>query len=341
MKNRIFTLLAAPGILVLCLVACNQEEEEEFKFEDVIAFTREGKIHIMNPDGSNVTLLGNGGTSPTDNGDGYYYVHHMAWSPNGRMIAYSTQDGSGIYTMSMDGFEVKKVVAIASAAEPTWSSDGRSLAFTQYNFPSYCIKEISTCFNICRIFIGSLNGPDITSTNLEVDTLSWWPVYDMLPRQAFDMHPDWSPDNKKIIFSSDRATILDIEGVHDIYTMNRDGSEVSRLTDSDVQKFHPVWSPDGKKIAFEGRGNGNNSSSIYVMNADGSGLFQVTHNLSPGGHYPTWSPDGSRLAFASDHDGNREIYVIKIDGTGLRRITNDPRADQFPAWSPGRLKMTD
>ncbi|MEX1239759.1 MAG: hypothetical protein WEB30_08580 [Cyclobacteriaceae bacterium] len=67
------------------------------------------------------------------------------------------------------------------------------------------------------------------------------------------------------------------------------------------------------------------------MNADGSDLFQVTHNF---GHSPTWSPDGTRLAFESDHDGNSEIYVINIDGNGLKRLTNDPREDRFPAWSP-------
>lgn len=54
--------------------------------------------------------------------------------------------------------------------------------------------------------------------------------------------------------------------------------------------------------------------------------------------YPAWSPDGERLAFASDRDGNQEIYVVRRDGSDLRRITDSPRDDLFPAWtSDGRI----
>lgn len=301
-----------------------------FLREDKI--TQENKIYVMNPDGSNVRLLGDGGIA--GNGDADYNIYDLAWSPDGRMIAYSTS--AGIKTMNLDGFEVKKVVALENPRGPTWSPDGSSLAF-YYGFSSYFVAELSASFLTYRIFIASLNGSGITSTNLVVDTLTWWPMYDTLPRNGFDWHPDWSGDGKKIVFCSDRASIWDTQGVYDIYTMNPDGSEVTRLTDSNVHKSSPKWSPDGEKIAFNGGGDANISCSIYVMNADGSDLFQVTHNLSQNSHNPTWSPDGTRLAFVSDHDGNSEIYVINIDGTGLKRLTNDPRADKFPAWSRGKL----
>ena len=47
-----------------------------------------------------------------------------------------------------------------------------------------------------------------------------------------------------------------------------------------------------------------------------------------------WSPDGTKIAFASDRDGNSEIYAMNADGTGVRRVTEDPSEDLEPAWSP-------
>jgi TolB protein len=49
---------------------------------------------------------------------------------------------------------------------------------------------------------------------------------------------------------------------------------------------------------------------------------------------PSWSPDGQRIAFSSERDGNLEIYVINIDGSGLTRLTDHPGDDSSPAWSP-------
>jgi Tol biopolymer transport system component len=303
--------------LLFWMTGCS---DEKFISTDVIAFTREGKIHVMNPDGSNVRLL---------RAEGY----DMAWSSDGLMIAYSAENS--IYTMEADGSEVKKMALEPtwSPQEPTWSPDGSSLAFTYLNFPSFCFP-INHCYNIARIFIASSNGLGISPTNLVVDTLQQF--------QVVEMNPDWSPDGKRIVFCSSRARTLEIPNSWkpNLYIMNPDGTEVTRLTESFYEDANPVWSPDGKKIAFDRRGNANESWSIYVVNADGSDLFQVTHNLMHDryyGHSPTWSPDGTRLAFVSDHDGNGEIYVINIDGTGLKRLTNDPGEDAYPAWSPGKI----
>ena len=92
----------------------------------------------------------------------------------------------------------------------------------------------------------------------------------------------------------------------------------------------PAWSRDGSRLAFDSNRGGN--YDIYVMNADGSGLFQVTHS-SADDIFPTWSPDGSRLAFLSSRDGNWEVYVINLDGSGATNLTNDPAEDFSPAWS--------
>jgi hypothetical protein len=72
---------------------------------------------------------------------------------------------------------------------------------------------------------------------------------------------------------------------------------------------------------------------IYVMNADGGGVFRVTSN-SAEDSAPTWSPDGGRLAFETTRDGQSEIYVTNLDGSGVVRLTANPANDSSPAWSP-------
>jgi Tol biopolymer transport system component len=119
---------------------------------------------------------------------------------------------------------------------------------------------------------------------------------------------------------------------NDIYRMNADGSDVTRLTVTQSSNLDPAWSPDGRRIAFSSRPPAGDEE-IWVMNADGTGLQQLT--FSPGGDVtPSWSKDGSRIAFVSHRDGNPEIYVMNADGTGATRITDSPGADQGPMWSP-------
>ena len=75
------------------------------------------------------------------------------------------------------------------------------------------------------------------------------------------------------------------------------------------------------------------TSSINVMNADGSGQTRLTNNAA-GDYYPAWSPDGARIAFVSTRDGNRQIYVMNADGSNQTRLTFVSSVDDDPSWSP-------
>ena len=84
----------------------------------------------------------------------------------------------------------------------------------------------------------------------------------------------------------------------DVWTINADGADLTRLTHSPASEFDPSWSPDGTRIVY--RSDRGDESAIWVMNADGTGQRRVTAGLSP-----AWSPDGSSIAFASPgHDPN-------------------------------------
>ncbi|HEV2763768.1 MAG TPA: protein kinase [Pyrinomonadaceae bacterium] len=150
---------------------------------------------------------------------------------------------------------------------------------------------------------------------------------------AIDQHPDWSPDGKRVAFTSNR------DGKPDIYVMDWDGQNVRRLTHNTAEDFAPVWSPDGSRIAFTSKRDGNDE--IYVMNADGSNQTKLTDTPAADSR-PAWSPDGRRLAFASNRDSapdTFDIYVMNADGTAPKRLTDDPAFDSDPAWSPDGAKI--
>jgi Tol biopolymer transport system component len=93
----------------------------------------------------------------------------------------------------------------------------------------------------------------------------------------------WSPDGSRIAFYS----FLDTSSV-EIYVMNADGSNLTRLTNNHAWDSDPQWSPDGKYITFTSARDG--TFDIYVMNADGSKQTSLTHNPERTDFQPSWSP---------------------------------------------------
>jgi TolB protein len=133
--------------------------------------------------------------------------------------------------------------------------------------------------------------------------------------------------------SSLKGTIAFLSGSqvpNGIYLMRPDGSGLRRLENNQEKGAMPAWSPDGKRIAFADR-RGGEHLAIYVVNADGSGLQQVTHPMSTDDESPSWSPDGRRIVFEVNLKGELGISVVNFDGSGRRRLTAH---GQSPAWSP-------
>ena len=149
-----------------------------------------------------------------------------------------------------------------------------------------------------------------------------------------DRDSRWSPDGKKIAFAS---SFRDVNG-HDlkgeIYVMNADGTNTTRLTNNIDFDRSPSWSPDGEKIAFTSDRDGN--TEIYVMNAtDGTNTTRLTY-ISAIDDEPRWSPDGEKIAFVSLRDQiSTEIYVMNAtDGSDVTRLTYNPTTDSHPDWAP-------
>jgi serine/threonine protein kinase/Tol biopolymer transport system component len=132
-------------------------------------------------------------------------------------------------------------------------------------------------------------------------------------------------------------------GLPQIFLVNMDGTDLLQITDMEQGACQPSWSPDGLQLVFispcGGRGEFYepiyNESSLYTINADGTGLNQLTQ--SPGSDFdPAWSPDGEQIAFTSVRDGFRQIYTLDVDSLDVTLLTNtaDSIESSQPAWSP-------
>ena len=93
-----------------------------------------------------------------------------------------------------------------------------------------------------------------------------------------------------------------------------------------------AFSPDGKRVAVS-VSEGENAE-LYLANADGTGLTQLTDTKFFLNTSPTWSPDGKRIAFVSNRAGNPQIYAMNADGTGAKRLTFQGNYNTTPSWSP-------
>jgi Tol biopolymer transport system component len=139
----------------------------------------------------------------------------------------------------------------------------------------------------------------------------------------FQVEPAWSPDGTRIAFVSRR------DGHSHLYVMQADGTGTRRLTATAREDQHPSWSPDGSRIVFGREG------VVSVIPA-GGGTARRVGTGSGNAVDPAWSPDGTMIAYAFRNPGTpiREIYVMRADGTGIRRLTNLGNVSAAPAWAP-------
>jgi Tol biopolymer transport system component len=217
---------------------------------------REGgnsEIYVMDADGSGQRRLTH--TS--------LYEFFLAWSPDGKRIAYSASDSDYNTTIWMMDAAGSARTQLANGAFPSWSPDGERIAYTAY------FAE--------RSYLAVMNADGSERRGLGDASL----IRRFTNTAELSEQPAWSPDGKKIAF----ASMEDGE----IYAMNVDGSGRTRLTDIPKRYEHwpPTWSPEGKRIAFTSEDK--KGSEIYVMNSDGSGLTQLTDSPAED-FYPAWRP---------------------------------------------------
>lgn len=199
----------------------------------------------------------------------------------------------------------------------------------------------------------------------------YWPIYDsydiyvadlngnvkyaLTSEKGYDAEATVSPKGDKIVFTSTRSGDLEL------YTMNLDGSNVKQITDGLGYDGGAFFSPDGSQIVFRASRPETDEDikkykdllaqglvepgemEIYVCNADGSNLQQVTR-LGKANWAPYFHPSGKKIIFSSNHHAGEKgfkfnLFMINLDGTGLEQVSFDETFDSFPMFSHDGKKL--
>ena len=256
------------------------------------------QICLMNADGSNYHRL-----TKEDNVRHFY----PSLAPDGQSVVYS---GFNPLTRHFEIYELSLETGIAEALTnalgdlngPEISPDLKTIVFTRYfddpNHPTLWLMD--------------RDGKNFR----QVSSISAW-------------DPTWSPDGKQILFASDK------DGLDQLYVINADGSGLRKVSNLPALRGRSDWSPQNSIVTYSGDPW---KRELYIMNSDGTDQHQIS---PPGGNSqgPTFSPDGLWIAFTAYFDkfndiNGCEIYIIHVDGTDLRRLTNNDYCDYQPRWGP-------
>ncbi|MEU5990473.1 protein kinase [Spirillospora sp. NPDC047418] len=221
-------------------------------------------------------------------------------SPDGKSIAFTRQSAKSAeaWVVNADGGGARKVADVQRGSRVSWSPDGTRLAFMAQ-------KD-----GVRQIFTTTLDGHSVTQLTTD---------------DSFKDDPMWSSAGR-LVFWSRR------DGTEQIYTMDPGsaGSAWTRVTTDGVRSVDPEWSPDGSKIAFT-RGP-DEHSTIWVVNADGTGLRAVTTGTDDDMD-PAWSSDGRWLCYVRGDVADPVIHAVRADGTGDRVLTPGGLVLGHPDWS--------
>ena len=230
---------------------------------------------------------------------------------------------------------------------PSLAPDGGSVVYSAYSKQTkrYEIYELNLATNATRALtsaFGDLNAPEISPDGKTIaftrfyrdpeKPTTWLMDRDGAnPRQVADIRawdPTWSPDGSAILFASQ------VGEKSQLFIVNADGTNLRQVGNFPDLRGRSDWSIADLIVTYSGKSW---QRELYLMNSDGSNQRQI----SPGGgnsQGPSFSPDGKWIAFTAYIDKYEvhgcEIYIMRVDGTDLRRLTDNDYCDYQPRWGP-------
>ena len=231
-------------------------------------------VFVMQYDGSHVDTLT---TDPAED-------RQPAWSPDGSSIVFvSDRSGSpDLYTVDIGTRQATRVAEIEGAEGfPAWSPDGEWIAFT---------RELDGEFDVLRVRVSDGY------------------TEELLAGETRDVWSRWSPDGSQLLFFSRRDDHEDDE----VYVLDMQTRDATRVTHREGHDFCPAWSPDGAHVVMVSV-EADGSRSLVFRDLQGTQLAQLAgefHRLSE----PDWSPDGRWVAFSARRDeaSPYQVYIQAV-----------------------------
>jgi TolB protein len=264
---------------------------------------------------------------------------------------YKTQYADQVCIMNADGSGYRQLTNKSDVRNfyPSLSPDGKSVLYSRFRQANIIeIREYHLADgddNRLTDNLGVATAPEISPDGNSIVFMLWkadneqYQVW-LMDRDGGNPHrirkiigwdPTWSPSGEQILFAS-----TDTDGTNQLFAMDKNGANKYRISSLPSIRGRSDWSPDGQYIVtYSGEAW---HREVYIMNADGSG----SHRLTPiGGNSqgPSFSPDGKWVVFTAyfdkyGDDHGCEIYIIRTDGSDLRRLTNNDYCDYQPRWGP-------
>ena len=259
---------------------------------------------------------------------------------------FKVQYGDQICIINADGTGQRRLTAEDYTRHfyPSMAPDGKSVVYAQFGGENiYDIYEITLDGQATQLTdgLGILTAPEISPDDSLIAFTHGYPLEDHAiwvmdrdgsnPRQVYESgwDPTWSPSGEEILFASD------FNGTIQMYIIGLDGGSPRQVNVMDYLRGRTDWSPRGEIVTYSGTSW---HRELFLMNVDGSGVRQITPE---GGNSqgPSFSPDGNWVTFTAyfDHyreDHGCEVYVMRTDGTDLRRLTDNDYCDWQPRWGP-------
>jgi Tol biopolymer transport system component len=243
-----------------------------------------------------------------------------------------------LYLMNAGGGNLTRLTNLGNVSEQAvWSADAQWLAFSAGR-DLYTVRRDGA--QLTRLASGSENDAIVREPSWAPDSqhILFERGWDLFVADAAsgaltqlagtpeeEYGAAWSPDGTRIAFVRSGKYVV----------MNADGSGQRQLTRDAQAGAAPAWSPDGSRLLLTVYAQYGNAE-IYIVNADGSNLTNLTNNQWIDDTAPVWSPDGARIAFESNrHQGaEHEIYLMNADGGEIVRLTDNSAIDTSITWSP-------
>jgi TolB protein len=225
-------------------------------------------------------------------------------------IAFVSNRGGSkeIWVMDADGASARAATRNrALSSFPDWDPSGDSVVYTSYRY-----RNRPSLFLVAR----GPNSPGRILAGLDGGRPIYRGVFDRTGRRL--------------------AVVMGSGGNTELYSVERGGGSLRRLTNNGGIDVSPTWSPDGNQIAFVSDRTG--SPQVYVMSSDGSGQRRLTFR---GGYNtaPAWSPDGKWIAYETQVGGQFDIWLIDPSGQSNVPLVTHGRSDEHPTWAPDSRKL--